>query len=146
VHGAGDAGPARTTADLADADALLPTEDAPAARFSAALMELGATVCTARRPACAPCPVYDRCAWQGAGRPAYTGPVKPVQRFAGTDRQVRGRLLDVLRVAPGPVPRAALDAVWADAAQRDRCLLSLLDDRLVEQLDDAGLFALPGER
>jgi A/G-specific adenine glycosylase len=68
-----------------------------------------------------------------------------VQRFAGTDRQVRGRLLDVLRTAPGPVGRAALDAAWDDAAQRDRCLYSLLADGLVEQLQD-GRFALPGER
>jgi A/G-specific adenine glycosylase len=67
-----------------------------------------------------------------------------VQRYAGTDRQVRGRLLDVLRGAPGPVERTALDVVWSDAVQRDRCLLSLLDDGLVEQLDDVR-FALPGQ-
>ena len=33
-------------------------------------------------------------------------------------------------------------AAWADAAQRDRCLDSLLTDGLAEQLDD-GRFALP---
>ena len=44
-----------------------------------------------------------------AGRPAYTGPRQAVQGFAGTDRQVRGRLMDVLRDAPDPVPRAALE-------------------------------------
>ena len=65
-----------------------------------------------------------------------------MQGFAGTDRQVRGRLLDVLRDAPGPVTRAALDAAWSDAAQRDRCLDSLLVDGLAEQRDD-GRFALP---
>jgi A/G-specific adenine glycosylase len=48
----------------------------------------------------------------------------------------------VLRDAPGPVPRAALDAAWSDAAQRDRCLDSLLVDGLAEQHDD-GRFALP---
>ncbi|MBB6378028.1 A/G-specific adenine glycosylase [Pseudonocardia eucalypti] len=146
VHGAGDAGPARTSADLADAERLLP--DGPqsrAARYSAALMELGAVLCTASRPRCAGCPVHADCAWVGAGRPEYTGPARPTQRYAGTDRQVRGRLLDVLRGAPGPVPRSALDAAWSDAAQRDRCLLSLLDDGLVEQLDGTS-FALPGER
>jgi A/G-specific adenine glycosylase len=145
VHGAGDAGPPRVAADLADAEALLPAEHATAARFSAALMELGAVLCTAGRPRCDACPVRADCAWQAAGRPEYTGPTRPVQRFAGTDRQVRGRLLDVLRDAPGPVRREALDAAWSDAAQRDRCLLSLLDDGLVEQLDDTR-FALPGER
>ena len=145
VHGAGDAGPARTAADLADAEALLPDTDTHAALFSAALMELGAVLCIAGpAPRCTACPVLDECAWHGAGRPEYTGPTRPVQRFAGTDRQVRGRLLDVLRDAPGPVHRAELDVVWSDAVQRDRCLLSLLDDGLVGQLDEVR-FALPGE-
>ncbi|TQM15803.1 A/G-specific adenine glycosylase [Pseudonocardia kunmingensis] len=142
VHGHGDAGPARTTADLADVDALLPPDDRSAAVVSAGLMELGAVVCTARGPRCGACPVRGTCAWRAAGRPEYTGPRRPVQGFAGTDRQVRGRLLDVLRGADGPVERAALDAVWSDAAQRDRCLHSLLVDGLAEQHDD-GRFALP---
>jgi A/G-specific adenine glycosylase len=142
VHGHGDAGPARTTADLADVDALLPPDDRPAAVVSAGLMELGAVICTARTPRCGLCPVRSECAWHAAGRPEYTGPRKPVQGFAGTDRQVRGRLLDVLRGADGPVERALLDAAWSDAAQRDRCLHSLLVDGLAEQLDD-GRFALP---
>ncbi len=144
VHGAGDAGPASTTRDLADTEKLLPIEPRRAAVFSAALMELGQMICTARTPRCADCPAFEGCAWQRAGRPAYAGPVKPVQRFAGTDRQVRGKLLDVLRDADGPVTRAALDAVWTDAGQRDRCLDSLLVDGLLEQTED-GRFALPGE-
>ena len=142
VHGAGDAGPARVRADLADVDALLPAADREAAVVSIGLMELGAVVCTARAPRCGACPIRVDCAWTAAGRPEYTGPRRPVQAFAGTDRQVRGRLLDVLRGAEHPVERAALDAVWSDAAQRDRCLDSLLVDGLAEQLDD-GRFALP---
>lgn len=144
VHGAGDAGPASTTRDLADVDALLPAGDQAAATVSIALMELGALVCTARSPRCADCPVFAGCAWQRAGRPVYAGPAKPVQRYAGTDRHVRGRLLDVLRDTPEPVVKARLDAVWADAGQRDRCLDSLLVDGLVEQRAD-GRFALPGD-
>jgi A/G-specific adenine glycosylase len=142
LHGRGDAGPARTAADLADVDALLPLDNRSAAVVSAGLMELGAVVCTARAPRCGVCPVRAVCAWRAAGRPEYTGPRRPVQGFAGTDRQVRGRLLDVLRGADAPVERAALDAVWDDAAQRDRCLDSLLVDGLAEQHDD-GRFALP---
>lgn len=142
VHGAGDAGPARVRADLADVDALLPPDDAGAALASAALMELGAVVCTARTPGCTACPARTVCAWQRAGRPDYTGPRRSAQAFAGTDRQVRGRLLEVLRGSPEPVERAALDTAWADAAQRARCLDSLLVDGLAEQLDD-GRFTLP---
>src|SRR5689334_950532 len=76
VHGAGDAGPGSNTRDMADVEALLPEVEADAARFSAALMELGALICTARSPRCAGCPVHDACAWQRAGRPAYAGPAK----------------------------------------------------------------------
>ncbi|MBB5807202.1 A/G-specific adenine glycosylase [Saccharothrix ecbatanensis] len=144
VHGAGDAGPPSTTKDLKDVEALLPENDKAAAVYSAALMELGALVCTARAPKCADCPVFDACAWQLNGRPAYDGPAKAVQKFAGTDRQVRGLLLDVLRGTVEPVAKARLDVVWSDAGQRDRCLHSLLTDGLVEQTRE-GLFALPGE-
>jgi hypothetical protein len=64
---------------------------------------------------------------------------------APTDRQVRGRLLDVLRSNDSPVTRAQLDVAWqADTAQRDRALHSLLVDGLVEQTAD-GRFALAGE-
>jgi A/G-specific adenine glycosylase len=87
--------------------------------------------------------VREVCAWRLAGSPAHDGPPRKVQGFAGTDRQVRGRLLDVLRGAPGPVEQPELDAVWTDAAQRSRCLDSLLVDGLVVQTDD-GRFALPG--
>lgn len=144
VHGAGDAGPASTARDLADVDALLPVDEATAARLSAALMELGAVVCTARSPRCGACPASAGCAWVRAGRPEYTGPTKPVQRYAGTDRHVRGLLLDVLRGTTEPVTKARLDLAWADAGQRDRCLDSLLVDGLAEQTAD-GRFALPGE-
>lgn len=144
VLGFGEAGPISTTRDMADVEALLPNNEERAARLSAALMELGALICTARAPQCAHCPIYTQCAWQRAGKPAYEGPVKQAQRFAGTDRQVRGLLLDVLRGTSDPVTKYKLDLVWTDAGQRDRCLDSLLVDGLVEQTRD-GRFALPGE-
>jgi A/G-specific adenine glycosylase len=144
VHGRADPG-AATSRDLADTEVLLPVEEAEAATMSAALMELGATICVARTPRCADCPVHDDCAWQRLGRPAGDGPVRRAQRWAGTDRQVRGRLLEVLRGAPGPVAAPVMDAAWTtDPAQRGRCLDSLLVDGLVVQTSD-GRFALPGD-
>ena len=141
VHGRADS-PA-SVRDLADVDALLPDDDA-APRFSVALMELGATVCTARSPRCGICPLSE-CAWRTAGFPPSEAPARRPQRYAGTDRQVRGKLLDVLRASAAPVVRAQLDVVWlTDTAQRDRALDSLLVDGLVEQTAD-GRFALAGE-
>ncbi len=143
IAGRADAGNPSTVRDHAEVEALLPN-DALAADFSAALMELGATVCTARSPKCGLCPLTV-CAWRDAGYPIGDGPARPTQRYTGTDRQVRGKLLDVLRANSTPVPRAQLDVVWlTDTAQRDRALDSLLVDGLVEQTAD-GRFALAGE-
>ncbi|WP_424805118.1 A/G-specific adenine glycosylase [Rhodococcus sp. 27YEA15] len=144
VHGAAEPGNPSNTRDLADVSALLPRTRERAATFSAALMELGALICTARTPDCEQCPLPN-CAWVVAGKPAHTGPPKKVQKFAGTDRQVRGKLMAVLRESHHPVERARLDVVWLiDPGQRDRALHSLLVDGLVEQTAD-GLFALAGE-
>ncbi|GAB2971584.1 HhH-GPD family protein [Nocardioides montaniterrae] len=117
-------------------------EDAPtAATWSVAVMELGALVCSAARPRCDTCPVSDLCAWNRAGRPAYDGPPRPVQTYAGTDRMVRGKLLAVLRDADGSVPKSRLDMVWEDDVQRERCLGSLLADGLAAS--DDGFYRLP---
>src|SRR6476661_3972975 len=142
LHGRAEAGNARA-ADLADVVALTPPDPARAASFSVAAMELGALVCVAGTPRCGVCPVRDRCAWVLAGSPPHEGPARRVQKFAGTDRQVRGRLLDVLRQSSAPVDATALDAAWDDPVQRGRCLDSLLVDGLVEQTPD-GRFTLPG--
>jgi A/G-specific adenine glycosylase len=124
------------------AETLLPAQPAVAARWSVAVMELGALVCTAAQPRCAECPVAGDCAWRLAGRPAGGG-ARRSQSYQGTDRQCRGRLLAVLRDADGPVPAALLDAAWAEPRQRSRALDSLVADGLVDPLPD-GRFALPG--
>ncbi|MCW1960182.1 MAG: A/G-specific adenine glycosylase, partial [Mycobacterium sp.] len=64
VHGLADAGSPSTARDHADVAALLPEGDA-APVFSAGLMELGATICTARSPKCGICPLTV-CAWREA--------------------------------------------------------------------------------
>ncbi|GAB3624539.1 A/G-specific adenine glycosylase [Mariniluteicoccus endophyticus] len=132
-------GASPTAAERRLAADLLPQTDAHL--WAAASMELGALVCTARSPRCVDCPVLDSCAWVAAGRPAHDGPPRRGQTYAGTDRQVRGRLLAVLREADGPVDATALTAVWDDADRRNRCLASLLHDGLVVRRGDA--YALP---
>ncbi len=125
--------PSLTAAETALAERLVPDDPARAATWAVAVMELGALVCTARGPRCGVCPVLDRCAWQRAGAPAHDGPPRTGQTWHGTDRQVRGRLLALLREAPGPLDDAALTLAWPDDdAQRARCLASLLADGLVE--------------
>ncbi|AHI21044.1 MAG: A/G-specific adenine glycosylase [Corynebacterium casei] len=116
-------------------------------RCSAAFMELGALVCTAKSPKCDICPIRRTCQWQKLGCPQpseedLSKAKKRVQKFTGTDRQVRGLLMDVLRAADDPVEKSQLDVVWPDAAQRSRALFSLVEDGLAVQTD-AGKFHLP---
>ncbi|HIW90622.1 MAG TPA: A/G-specific adenine glycosylase [Candidatus Corynebacterium avicola] len=108
------------------------------------LMELGATVCTARSPKCSECPVVSRCRWVALGRPEPSAAEsaaakKRVQKFEGTDRQVRGRIMAILRGGEGTTPVTAtaadFDGTSEDAAQRTRALESLVADGLVEKID-----------
>lgn len=123
------------------ADDLWPQADADSARWSAAVMEFGALVCTARSPQCTACPVTDSCAWTQAGQPTGQAPRRQ-PRYEGSDREVRGRLLQVVRDAQGPVTRASLTRCWPDAAQRDRALAGLVADGLLVA-EPRGRYRLP---
>ncbi|RQP13144.1 MAG: A/G-specific adenine glycosylase [Microbacteriaceae bacterium] len=143
VRGVGEPGPARTTEEHALMESLLPADAARARLANAGIMELGQTVCTARTPECGACPIADACAWRAAGYPAYTGPTAPRQKpYAGSDREVRGRILRELRASELPVPAERIAELWPDAVQRERALAGLLTDGLVDAVD-AG-YALPG--
>ena len=72
-----------------------------------------------------------QCAWLAAGRPAATT-ARSAQRYEGTDRQARGRLLAVLRDSDDPVAAAALATACPDGGQRARALDGLVADGLVE--------------
>ena len=138
----GSASPAER--DLANR--ALPRDARRSVTWNQSVMELGAVVCTAKTPLCDACPVRDRCAFLGAGRPGLgERRTRPRQRFAGTDRQVRGLVLDALRGLPDgetSLPRARLEALWADRVQLDKCVASLDDDGLIEMLPD-GAVRLP---
>src|SRR6266581_4888686 len=127
VAGQPAAAAAPSVAERRLAESLLPAEPAVAARWSVAVMELGALVCTAASPRCGACPVARDCAWLAAGRPAEPAggagtARRRTQKYDGTDRQCRGRLLAVLRAAGDPVSRADFDADWDGQAQLDRAL------------------------
>ncbi|MBU1587015.1 MAG: A/G-specific adenine glycosylase [Actinobacteria bacterium] len=135
-------GPPSTRRDLAAMDALLPPALPDARLFNAAMMELGAIVCTARSPRCHDCPIADSCRWRAEGYPSYEGPRAAVQAsFAGSDRQVRGLIMAELRASDIRVTAQELETVWADAVQRDRALAGLIADGLVVQV--AGGYELP---
>lgn len=133
---------ALTAAERDRAAHLLPQQAAQAARWSVAVMELGALVCTSTGPRCPQCPIAAQCAWLARGRPPHDGPPRRVQRFAGTDRQARGRIMAVLREHLGPVAAEVVAAAWPDPVQRARALDGLVADGLVEPLE-SGMLRLP---
>ena len=139
----GEALPARslTAAEARLAAGLVPDGDAESALWNVAVMELGALVCRARTPECDRCPLEDVCAWVAAGSPPDDGPPRRGQAWHGTDRQMRGAIVQVLRETAGPVERSVLEHTVlaalalepeAAAVQLDRCLGSLVEDGLVE--------------
>jgi A/G-specific adenine glycosylase len=130
------------TAERRLARELLPESGATAAAWNVAVMELGATVCTARAPRCTACPVSSSCAWRRAGRPSLSEARARSQGYEGTDRQARGRILALLRDAGDSVRVESVASVWPDAVQRERALRSLLDDGLA--VEQAGALTLPG--
>ena len=161
VTGSALPAPALTAAEMRLAASLLPDDDATSVRWNAAVMELGALVCTARVPKCPACPVKDSCAWLAAGEPPPSY-VPKGQAWHGTDRQVRGAVVAVLRLAEAPVPAemfhhapadlgfapegigvplAALHRLNPPPEQLERSLAGLLADGLAE-LHDGG-YRLP---
>ncbi|CAB4962463.1 unannotated protein [freshwater metagenome] len=132
-----------TRAERDIATSALPDDEATAATWAVATMELGALVCTARQPSCDACPVADLCAWRGAGFPAYDGPPRRGQAWAGTDRQCRGRIMALAREAESSIGAAQVEAAWPQAEQRERCLAGLEADGLLTQVTP-GRWALPG--
>ncbi|MET3919173.1 A/G-specific adenine glycosylase [Arthrobacter sp. UYEF20] len=151
-----------TAAEMRLAAQVMPDDVGTSVRWNASMMELGALVCTARAPKCAECPVRSSCAWLAAGGPPPTYTPKG-QSWHGTDRQVRGAVLAVLRLADAPVapelfqrapadlgfgpegigiPLAALHRLDSAPEQLERALAGLLSDGLAE-LHLGGL-RLPG--
>lgn len=128
--------------DLAAMEALLPRDDQDAAIVNAAMMELGAVVCTARAARCDACPISALCAWRAADYPD-TGDLRRKQAaYEGSDRQARGAVLHALRAAPShTAPADGVVADWPDPVQRDRAIDSLIVDGLVEAVD--GSLRLP---
>src|SRR5438874_1271569 len=98
--------------DQRAADALVPPGQGW--QWNSAMLDLGATICTARVPKCEACPLVSDCQWRrlGGADPFRAGPRQST--FEGSDRQGRGRLVDGLRA--GPVAASDLAAVmgWPD--------------------------------
>ena len=104
------------------------------------LIEVGALVCTTRSPRCDACPVRSHCRWQGVGADPAVGSAAVSRRqaaFEGSDRQLRGRLVDAMR--RGPVDRETVDTMLGE--RRADVVAGLVRDGLA--VEDGGRLRLP---
>lgn len=116
--------------------------------WNQALMDLGATVCTARSPQCAACPISHLCSWRRAGNPdpdpaqgsaGVSGRQAP---FDGSDRQARGRLMKALGESPVPLEGVASSMGLGDQPDRaTRLVAALVAEGLV--VEEADTLRLP---
>ena len=115
------------------ASALLPRLDSPA--FNQSMLDLGATFCKAT-PRCDVCPVAMSCRWfrEGGPDPALRSAnvSRPQSKFEGSVRQVRGRILAVLRVSARTEAELAAYVGTHQARHFEVILQSLVHDGLVE--------------
>ena len=124
------------------ADSLVPRDRAWL--WNQGLMELGAVHCSARTPSCRSCPLRPLCAWQAApGRVDPAGRRVPQSRFAGSDRQGRGRLVDALRAGPVAPSRLAVACGWPEDASRARRVAAALVDEGLVRRRPGGVLVLP---
>ncbi len=102
--------------------------------WNQAVLDLGATVCTKKDPACSRCPLTSVCGWQSIG-PDPAGGGTRQSRFEGSDRQGRGRLVNALRRGPvSAVPtELARTMGWPDDPERSvRVATSVVADGLAK--------------
>jgi A/G-specific adenine glycosylase len=124
------------------ADRLLPGGEAW--EFNQSMFDVGATVCTATRPACNVCPLRHQCRWKREGLvppdPWRASPsVRPQSAFAGSDRQGRGRLIHALRQGGVAGEAVALACGWPDDGERAaRIAASLVREGFAEWVEGAG--------
>jgi A/G-specific adenine glycosylase len=136
-------GGATSRGDRELANRILPTKAPDSVVWNQSVMELGALVCTAKNPLCEQCPLAGVCRFLAEGRPGLGEKrTRPRQHFKGTDRQVRGIILNALRAlndGKQSLPRSQVEALWQNHVQLDSCIASLDEDGLIEILPDQAL-------
>ena len=122
-----------------------PISDQKYCQAQQALMELGALVCTAKSPSCEQCPLIAVCQWKLADFPVDQSVLPRTQaRYEGSDRQVRGLILALLRDEPTVHGRERLEQLWPKRQQLLRAVDSLVSDGLIQEFDspDGPVFGL----
>jgi len=129
--------PTVSAVERALAESLLPTGDRLAAAWSAASMELGALVCTAREPLCTECPIINDCSWFSQGKPTSNIPKKRQARYEGSVRQERGRVLKILRDRQNAATLEELMEQTPDQKRFETAFTQLLAEGMIQKTEGA---------
>jgi len=119
------------------AESVVPTKATAAYAWNQALMDLGATVCRAKRPMCLLCPLVAEC-----GGPREPAKPKASGEFRGSQRYYRGRVVDFLSQLPGAA-RVSVDDLAAHTgppAERERVVT------LIHRLASEGLLTVDDDQ
>ena len=126
------------------ADQNLPTGEGW--RWNQAMIEIGATICTARKTKCDKCPLKETCTWtknQAATDPAISVKSKKLETFEGSDRQGRGKLINALRNEPIMEKDAPQIFGWPNDHKRCKRVLEKLEKDGLIVIADSGKISLP---
>ena len=102
------------------------------AEWAAATMELGALICTSKKPKCELCPLQRSCAWRKAGYPN-SEIARKGQSWIGSDRQCRGTIIQALRENER-LSEIKLRRFWHEDSQVQKALKTLTADGLIEAI------------
>lgn len=125
--------------EMAIAAEYVPDDHRAASRWNAAVMELGAIVCTAASPTCDVCPIATLCAWNAAGKPQSPRP-HTTQKWHGTDRQCRGKIVQLLREVEVASDKHIFD-LWHDEVQCRKNLTALESEGMIRKSDAGWMLA-----
>ena len=126
------------------ADQNLPTGEGW--RWNQAMIEIGATICTARKTQCGKCPLKETCTWtknQAATDPAISVKSKKLETFEGSDRQGRGKLINALRNEPIMEKDVPQIFGWPNDHKRCKRVLKKLEKDGLIVIADSGKISLP---
>ncbi|MDE0974761.1 MAG: A/G-specific adenine glycosylase [Candidatus Nanopelagicales bacterium] len=123
------------------AQELLPTSHHQCVQWSAASMELGALICTARDPSCSKCPIVNDCKWFAQGKPLSSIPKRRQARYEGSVRQERGRILKILRENEKPMSVSELSQHTPDNQRFENALTQLASEAMITKVGSN--YALP---
>ena len=126
------------------ADQNLPTGEGW--RWNQAMIEIGATICTARKTKCDKCPLKETCTWtknQAATDPAISAKSKKLETFEGSDRQGRGKLINALRNEPIMEKDVPQIFGWPNDHKRCKRVLKKLEKDGLIVIADSGKISLP---